>query len=429
MRNKFTFFFKKALNNKIVKSIIILIFILTIIIFSLFIFNYGQHIQLIECGALTLLYPAALVEPCYAYAIALGKATATAVTNTLAGAPSFALPTSGTFGACIAKAGGGEAALAIGKITIWFNNINYNLILILMSKLCFWFSIGIKLYLNISEGKLGLYLQNKIYIINNLTFLQLTLIYFIVFYIISITMDIIVLNIITGGAPENYFNNINKIESYMAENQNNTSSNTKAQTNVNIANSPSDSAIIAASMAAGTQLAKNAPTIGQKALILSTSTAIGLGAIGVKNIINNVTGDLGQSSKKLLPFNPINDLDLSGILGLTGNSAFDLIKMINYFQTIQLIVSYFIAYNLFFYIIDFTYIINKLNKMFPGSTGQKLILIFSNYISKIKKVSLIFLTIFIILNLICAYVNSNTIEFVYANFDSIIELYIKNKNN
>lgn len=370
MRNKFTFFL--ALNNKIVKSIIILIFILTIIIFSLFIFNYGQHIQLIEC---------------------LGE------------------------------------SLAIENITIWFNNINYSLILILMSKLCFWFSIGIKLYLNISEGKLGPYLQNKIYIINNLTFLQLTLIYFLVFYIISITIDIIIINIIMDGAPENFIKNIYKIESYMAENQNNTSSNTKAQTNVNVANSSSDSVIIAASMAAGTQLAKKAPTIGQKALILSTSTAIGLGAIGVKNIINNVTGDLGQSSKNLLPFNPINDLDLSGILGLTGNSAFDLIKMINYFQTIQLIVSYFIAYNLFFYIIDFTYVINKLNKMFPGSTGQKYILIFSNYISKIKKVSLIFLTIFIILNLICAYVNSNTIEFVYANFDSIIELYIKNKNN
>ena len=60
--------------------------------------------------------------------------------------------------------------------------------------------------------------------------------------------------------------------------------------------------------------------------------------------------------------------------------------------------------------------------MFPGSTGQKYILIISNYISKIKKVSLIFLTIFIILNLICAYINSNTIEFVYSNFDSIVEL-------
>jgi len=40
-----------------------------------------------------------------------------------------------------------------GSITICFNNINYNSILILISKICFWFSIGIKLYLNISEGK------------------------------------------------------------------------------------------------------------------------------------------------------------------------------------------------------------------------------------------------------------------------------------
>ena len=315
----------------------------------------------------------------------------------------------------------------------WFNNINYNSILILISKICLWFSIGIKLYLNISEGKLGMYLQNKIYIINKLTFLQLTLIIFTFFYIISITMDMLILNII----KEYYFNNIVEHinDLYMADNQNNsnTTSNsdaqTEAKTNINKSNSAGDSAIIAASMAAGTQLAKKAPTIGQKALIFSSTTAIGLGAIGVKNLINNVTETLGKNSNKFLPFNPMNDLDLSEILGLTGNSAFDLIKMINYFQTIQLFVSYFIVYNLFFYIIDFTFVISKLNKMFPGPVGQKYILYFSNYISKIKKASLIFLTLFTILNLICAYVNSNTIEFVYTNFDPIIELYIKLKNN
>jgi len=236
-------------------------------------------------------------------------------------------------------------------------------------------------------------------------------------------MDILILNIFKEYNFNNIVEYINDL--YMTNNQNN--SNTKP--NINISNSAGDSAIIAASLVAGTKLAQKAPTLGQKALILSSATAIGLGAIGVKNVVNNVTGTLGQSSKKFLPFNPINDLDISEILGLTGNSAFDLIKMINYFQTIQLIVSYFLAYNLFFYIIDFTFVINKLNKMFPGPKGQKYILYFSNYISKIKKASLIFLTLFTILNLICAYVNSNTIEFVYTNFDSIIELYIKFKNN
>lgn len=240
-------------------------------------------------------------------------------------------------------------------------------------------------------------------------------------------MDIFILNIF----KEYYFNNtveyINDL--YMTDNKNKININSDAKTNINISNSTGDSAILAASLAAGTQLAKKAPTIGQKALIFTSTTAIGLGAIGVKNVINNVTETLGKNSNKFLPFNPINGLDISEILGLTGNSAFDLIKMINYFQTIQLIVSYFIAYNLFFYIIDFTFVINKLNKMFPGPLGQKYILYFSHYISKIKKASLIFLTLFTILNLICAFVNSNTIEFVYSNFDSIIELYIKNKNN
>ena len=66
--------------------------------------------------------------------------------------------------------------------------------------------------------------------------------------------------------------------------------------------------------------------------------------------------------------------------------------------------------------------------MFPGPIGQKFIFYFKNYISKVKKASLIFLTLFIILNLICAYVNNNNVEFFYTNFDSIIEYYIKLKN-
>jgi preprotein translocase subunit SecG len=322
-----------------------------------------------------------------------------------------------------------------GNIAINFNNINYNPILILISKIGFWFSIGIKLYLEMSKGKLGQYLQNKMYIINNLTFLQFTFILFIVFYVISITMDIIIINIIN----EIYFNSVDSLnELYMVENQNNTSSNTESSTssntkvkskiNLNIANNKGDSAIIAASLAAGTQLAKKSPSLAAKAAILTTTAAVGLTSIAGKNLINNLTENLGKNSKSFLPFNPINDLDLSEILGLTGNSAFDLFKIIYYMQSIQLFISYFIAYNLFIYIVDFTKVFSILNKMFPGPVGQKIILFYNNYISKIKKVSLILLILFTILNLICAYVNSNNVEFFYTNFDSIIEYYINLKN-
>jgi hypothetical protein len=302
----------------------------------------------------------------------------------------------------------------------------------------FWFSIGIKLYLNISKGKLGLYLQNKIYIINKLTFLHLTLILFIFFYIISLSMDILIINIFKEYNFNIYVENINDL--YMVENQNNNNSNTDSNTssntnsnnnskpNINIANSRGDSFILAASLAAGTQLAKKTPSLAGKAAILTTSTALGLTSIAGKNLINNLTENAGKSSNNYLSFNPINDLDLSEILGLTGNSAFDLFKIIYYMQTIQLFISYFIAYNLFIYIIDFTKVFSILNKMFPGPIGQKIILYFSNYITKIKKLSLIFLTLFTILNLICAYVNSNNVEFFYTNFDSIIEYYIKLKN-
>ena len=126
----------------------------------------------------------------------------------------------------------------------------------------------------------------------------------------------------------------------MVENQNNTSSNTdsktssnnSAKTNINIANSKGDSVILAASLAAGTKLAKNIPSLAGKAAILTTSTAIGLTSIAGKNLINDLTENIGKSSNKYLPINPINDLDLSEILGLTGNSAFDLFQIIYYMQ-------------------------------------------------------------------------------------------------
>jgi len=44
------------------------------------------------------------------------------------------------------------SALIYNALSAWFNNINYNSILILISKICFWFSIGIKLYLYILAG-------------------------------------------------------------------------------------------------------------------------------------------------------------------------------------------------------------------------------------------------------------------------------------
>jgi hypothetical protein len=181
-------------------------------------------------------------------------------------------------------------------------------------------------------------------------------------------------------------------------------------------------------LAAGTLLAKKTPTLAGKAAILTTSAAVVLTSIAGKIVINNLTENVGKSSNKFLPFNSINDLDLSEILGLTGNSAFDLFKIIYYMQTIQLFISYFIAYNLFIYIIDFTIVFSILNKIFPGPIGQKIILYFSNYISKYKKASLIFLTLFIILNLICAYVNNNNVDYIYTKFDSIIEYYINLKN-
>jgi hypothetical protein len=78
-------------------------------------------------------------------------------------------------------------------------------------------------------------------------------------------MNIFILNILN----EYYFNNVDYFnELYMVENKtnidSNTSSNTDVKTNINISNSAGDSAIIAASMAAGAQLAKRLLLLDKK---------------------------------------------------------------------------------------------------------------------------------------------------------------------
>ena len=72
-------------------------------------------------------------------------------------------------------------------------------------------------------------------------------------------MDILILNIYKEYNFNNIVEDLNDL--YMADNLNNSNTNSDAKTHINISNSAGDSAIIAASLAAGTQLAKSTYTL------------------------------------------------------------------------------------------------------------------------------------------------------------------------
>ena len=213
----------------------------------------------------------------------------------------------------------------------------------------------------------------------------------------------------------------------MAANPNNT------VINVNL-NKTGEATIMVASLAAATQLLKSIPSIGGQIATLTGSLAIGAGGLPIKNITGNIIENIGglacawssnNNSNNYLP--SLNDLDFSELFGLTGNSSLDLIIMLINIQTMQLTFLLFALYYLIFNTLDFTIVLNKLNKMFPGPKGQKFISILNKYFLKFQKVSKSLIIIFIILSLIAAYMNYTYLGFLLTNFDTVVEYYINHK--
>ena len=85
----------------------------------------------------------------------------------------------------------------------------FNLFLLCLSKFCLWFYLGVKIYLNISKGNFGLYLKNKVYILENLSFFQLFLIFFTAFFILSLFIKLFLFKFIN-------INNLNDLIIYMS---------------------------------------------------------------------------------------------------------------------------------------------------------------------------------------------------------------------
>jgi hypothetical protein len=291
-----------------------------------------------------------------------------------------------------------------------------NLILLQISSVCIKFYIGVKFYKKATEGKLGFFLKNKMYIIERLTFLELFLILFILFFLYFYLQKSLTYYIY------NNIPNINDIAVYMADN--NQPTNTAKLVKDTVDNG-GNAAIMGASITAGIKLAQSVPTVAGKLATLGGAIGLGAGAIAAKNIIGNATKNLGKKSNNLLP--SITDLDLSEIFGLTGNSVIDLLTMIKFFQKLQFFLLVLILYYLIIYIID----ISKLEKFLIQRAGAsrpltKLVLNIIKILNKIKNIGFITIICLIIMCLIAAHLNSTYLEFLFDNLDKLIELYSKN---
>ena len=176
-----------------------------------------------------------------------------------------------------------------------------------------------------------------------------------------------------------------------------------------------NSAIMATSVAGAVKIAQSIPSVSGKIIALAGGIGLGAGAIAAKNAIGNLTENIGKT-KNLLP-------SFSELFGFTGNSLTDLLIIINYFQTIQLIFILLILYYLILYFIDLSILERYLSKIIP----TKVLSIIINILNQIRKIGLFTIFSLTILTLIAAYLNVGYLNFLLENLDKIIELYSSNK--
>src|SRR5260370_9169057 len=271
---------------------------------------------------------------------------------------------------------------------------------------CFWFVIGVSLVVILKQYKI-----TKIQGFEELTFFKLFCIFFILFFIYKIILNLLLVFILKFIYFYGHINDelllplppsqiggivgtvdiIDNLNQCMAnDNSNNSSSitsniegksspdqvssscnlmegeNTK-DNSFRLASAASDGGIMATAIAAGAKLAAKAPTPASKIAAALGGVGLGALAIGTKNVMSNLTSDMGKNT-----YINLNNLNLQDLLNLTGNSALDLIHMLVLFQLLQLLFLSIILYNSIIMLINEDYIENILLIFFPASPFFKI---------------------------------------------------------
>jgi len=196
-----------------------------------------------------------------------------------------------------------------------------------------------------------------------------------------------------------------------------------------------DAAIMTAALATGAKLAQKAPTAATKAAIVVSSVGLGASAIIAKNFAGNLSSDAGKSSLVLLMVTNLSlkeSLDknystlieyLYKLFDLTGNTAVDLLKMIDYLNSSQYIFIYFLIYLSILLSIDSSKIELILKKILP----DKIVMYYMRSISLVQKNGRMYILILLFLLTYNIYLSNYCFNLLYENFDQICELYQSKK--
>lgn len=223
-----------------------------------------------------------------------------------------------------------------------------------------------------------------------------------------------------------YISNLSVHENWLMGDSSSSSASGNNDTGKNASNLDSsksaDAALVSTALYAGIQVAKNVPNTAGKIGVIAGAGALGLGLVGGKNIISNITLEAGKYKNKFISSDDVMLL-LDSIIGFTGNSGLDLLYLIQYFNCVSIYLIISMLYILFCVFTDENKIKNLLLKI------KILPLFVVNYYLKIynliKKNGLILIVILLLLIIISNYLAFYYLGFYIENIDDIYKLYFK----
>lgn len=211
--------------------------------------------------------------------------------------------------------------------------------------------------------------------INEVSFIKLTLIFYLIFLTIESIEVLVSLNfpnlMINPLDLNSYFGIEGHTPSASEPQSNtNTTSTTPTPSSANTGRG-GKSLIVAAGLAGGMKLAQGAPTPAAKAGAIATGLVVGgIGVAGV-NIIEYLTEDI-RKKKNFFFISEITELShiLQDLFNLTGNNGLDLLIIIHHSQRVQIMISSVILYYFILNSIEDKTIENIICKLFPIKIGH-----------------------------------------------------------
>jgi hypothetical protein len=283
----------------------------------------------------------------------------------------------------------------------------------LIFKFFVWFSIGMIIFKKLANTKKK-YLNIIFIKIQYLTFFELFIIFFTFFILISMCSQLFY----------NYLNlehiilkNTDIFYNWMTD-ATNTANTNSTSTSENIISKVGDSAIMAAGLSGGIKLAQAAPTLSGKVAGAVLGVTAAAGAIVAKNVASAISTNIIKKTTFVT-------LNISTIFNSTGNDAIDLLNLIQFFQTGQIITLFFICFYLLIFNINESKLDSLILKYLPSSFNIILEKYNIKNINFLKKSILFLLIYFFILLLIFTFLSYYYLDFIINNLDKIVEIYLK----